>query len=103
MKSRYKKPNFPDRQDILDHLTASRQPRTLRNIVDALFIKSNKQQRVLLKYIRTMQRDDQIIIDDGAYRLAEKNDLYHGTAIGHPDGYGFFVIENKSDDLPLIT
>lgn len=106
MKSDYKKNTYkitlPERQEILDYLTACKRPQKLRKIADALGVNGSEGRMALSRRIKAMQRDGQIILNrNGGYGLIDKMDLYQGTVIGHPDGYGFLNIESEEEDLYL--
>ena len=108
MKSDYKNPKYrislPERQDILNYLTECNKPRTLRKIADALKVEGGEGRQALSKRIKAMQRDGQIVLNRrGGYGLINKMDLYQGTVIGHPEGYGFLNIEDETDDLYLSS
>ncbi len=52
--------------------------------------------------LAAMQRDGQLVINrKGQLCLPEKIDLIRGRVEGHPDGFGFIVPEDGSDDLYL--
>ncbi|MCH8976619.1 MAG: ribonuclease R [Proteobacteria bacterium] len=106
MKSESKKTrvkiSLPARLDILNYLTECNRPRTLRKIADALGVEGSEGRQALLRRIKAMQRDGQIVLNRrGGYGLINKMDLHQGTVIGHPDGYGFLNIEDQTDDLYL--
>jgi len=108
MKSDYKKTTYkislPERQEILKYLTECNRPRTLRKIADALGVDGSEGRQALLRRIKAMQRDGQIVLNRrGGYGLIDKMDLYQGTVIGHADGYGFLNIEDETDDLYLSS
>ncbi|MEE9575239.1 MAG: ribonuclease R [Gammaproteobacteria bacterium] len=108
MKSDSKNPKYrislPERQDILNYLTECNKPRTLRKIADALKVEGREGRQALSKRIKAMQRDGQIVLNRrGGYGLINKMDLYQGTVIGHPEGYGFLNIEDETDDLYLSS
>ena len=108
MKSDYKKTTYkislPERQEILEYLTECNRPRTLRKIADALGVDGSEGRQALLRRIKAMQRDGQIVLNRrGGYGLVDKMDLYQGKVIGHADGYGFLNIEDESDDLYLSS
>ncbi len=108
MKSDYKKNTYkvslPERQEILNYLTECNRPRTLRKIADALNIDGSESRQALLRRIKAMQRDGQIVLNRrGGYGLVDKMALYRGVVIGHPDGYGFLNIEDEEDDLYLSS
>ena len=108
MKPDSKKPKYrirlPERQDILNYLAECNKPRTLRKIADALKVEGGEGRQALSKRIKAMQRDGQIVLNRrGGYGLINKMDLYQGTVIGHPEGYGFLNIEDETDDLYLSS
>ncbi|WP_334157356.1 ribonuclease R [Oryzomicrobium sp.] len=52
--------------------------------------------------LRAMEREGELLRNrKGALILPEKVDLIPGRVIGHPDGYGFLVTDDQSDDLYL--
>ena len=96
--------SLPERQDILNYLAECNKPRTLRKIADALKVEGGEGRQALSKRIKAMQRDGQIVLNRrGGYGLINKMDLYQGTVIGHPEGYGFLNIEDETDDLYLSS
>ena len=96
--------SLPKRLDILKYLTECNRPRTLRKIANALRVEGSEGRQALLRRIKAMQRDGQIILNRrGGYGLINKMDLYQGTVIGHSDGYGFLCIEDQTDDLYLSS
>ncbi len=106
MTSDSKKPSYkiklPERQDILNYLTDCNKPRTLRKIADALGVEGTEGRQALIKRVKAMQRDGQIVLNRrGGYGLVDKMDLHQGTVIGHTDGYGFLDVEGETDDLYL--
>ncbi len=77
-KTRYKI-SLPERVDILKYLTECNRPRTLRKITDALGVKGSEGRQALLRRIKAMQRDGQIVLNRrGGYGLINKMDLHQG-------------------------
>ena len=92
----------PERQQILDFLTAANKPCNLNKIAKALDVEHPVAREALERRLRAMQRDGQIIKNRReGYGLAQKMDLLRGRVIGHPDGYGFLKVDESGDDLYL--
>jgi ribonuclease R len=80
-------------------LTESGQPLKQSQLIDHFQLQESEFEG-LRRRLRAMERDGQIIRNrrDG-YGVAKKMDLICGRVIGHPDGFGFVVPEDGSDDL----
>jgi len=64
---------------------------------------TDQEQLDAIKYrLRAMERDGQILFNRGKkYLPVEKADLIRGKVQGHPNGFGFLVPDDESDDLYL--
>ena len=94
--------NVPEREDILDFLSATNKPRKLNQIARALDVVDADAVLALEKRLHAMQRDGQIIKNRRAgFGLAKKMDLLQGKIIAHPDGYGFMRPDEGGEDLYL--
>ena len=94
--------DVPERDDILEFLSATNKPRKLNQIARALDVEDVDAVQALEKRLHAMQRDGQIIKNRRAgFGLAKKMDLLQGKIIAHPDGYGFMRPDEGGDDLYL--
>jgi ribonuclease R len=60
------------------------------------------EEELFIRRIRAMERDGQIMRNrKRAICVMEKLDLVKGKVQGHPDGFGFLIPEDGSDDLVL--
>lgn len=99
--AKYEKP-IPSREFIMMLLEDMGRPLNRNKIAKALKIKADDQLEALFRRLRAMERDGQLIRNrKGDYGLVSKMDLVRGRVIGHPDGFGFLVPEDGSDDLFL--
>lgn len=94
--------DVPEREDILEFLSATNKPRKLNQIARALDVENADAVLALEKRLHAMQRDGQIIKNRRAgFGLAKKMDLLQGKIIAHPDGYGFMRPDEGGEDLYL--
>jgi len=93
---------IPERSAILRFLEKAGRPRTLQHIADGLAVRDDDARAALNKRLAAMERDGQIIRNrrDG-FGIVGKMGLIAGRIIGHPDGFGFLVPDDKSGDLFL--
>ena len=97
----YKQP-IPSREFILQHLAEADQPMTLPKIAKLLNLSKNNELEALRRRLKAMERDGQLIRNRRkGYGLPQKMDLVRGRVVGHPDGYGFLIPDDGSDDLFL--
>lgn len=88
------------REYIAEYLETHGKPVTLPHLQKALGIKSDNDKWAFQKRLRAMLRDGQLMTDRrGRYCLIDKLDLLSGRVIGHPEGYGFVVLDQGGDDL----
>jgi ribonuclease R len=94
--------NVPEREAILEFLSATNKPRKLNRIARALNVEDADAVLALEKRLHAMQRDGQIIKNRReGFGLAKKMDLLQGKIIAHPDGYGFMRPDEGGEDLYL--
>lgn len=99
-KEKYQIP-IPSREFILQILNEYGRPISLNRLHTMLEIE-NEEQEALNFRLKAMMRDGQLMQDRrGRFCLLKKINLRRGTIQGHPDGYGFFIPEDGSDDLML--
>lgn len=97
---RYENP-LPSRELILDVLTQAGVPMMEDELVAALEI-GVAERDGFARRLGAMEREGQVMKNRrGAIGLAEKMDLIAGRVQGHPDGFGFLVPDDKSEDLFL--
>lgn len=77
-------------------------PMSRSKLFDKLDLSSESQQESLGFRLKAMLRDGQIMQDRrGRFCLLQKINLLRGTVQGHPDGFGFFIPDDGSDDMVL--
>ncbi|MGD8567111.1 MAG: ribonuclease R [Gammaproteobacteria bacterium] len=90
------------REYIMELLADQDGPRTWQQLAQLLEIEDERDREALTRRLNAMERDGQLIRNrrDG-YGLVNKMDLVRGIVTAHPDGYGFLIPDDKSDDLFL--
>ena len=93
---------IPSREFILEIMEKSGKPLSFVELADKLGL-DDPQDRDALKYrLRAMERDGQILFNRSKkYVPVTKADLIKGRVQGHPDGFGFLIPDDGSDDLYL--
>lgn len=77
-------------------------PMSRSKLFDKLDLGSESQQESLGFRLKAMLRDGQIMQDRrGRFCLLQKINLLRGTVQGHPDGFGFFIPDDGSEDMVL--
>ncbi len=98
---KYENP-IASRELILESVVDAGNPLEFGEIAERLGIESEDQTEALRRRLRAMERDGQLLCNRrGAYLPVEQADLLRGRVIGHPDGFGFLVPDDQSDDLFL--
>ncbi len=98
---KYENP-IASRELILDRLAEAGNPLAFEEIAARVEIESEEHTEALRRRLRAMERDGQILCNRrGAYLPVNQADLIRGRVIGHPDGFGFLVPDDQSDDLFL--
>jgi len=91
---------IPSREFILKVLAEVGQPIKRKHIASLLDITSEEGKDALRRRLRAMERDGQIICNRrSGYGLIDKMDLVCGKVTAHPDGFGFLIADDGSDDL----
>ena len=99
--AKYKNP-IPSREYILELLEQSDSPLNRDQIFRALRLTGVEQQEALFRRLSAMERDGQVIRNRrNDYCPLSRLDLIRGRVVGHPDGFGFLVPEDGSNDLFL--
>ena len=92
---------LPSREYILQVLGQHGVPIEQEELISMLQIEEHEQE-LFVRRVRAMERDGQIMRNrKRAICVMEKLDLVKGKVQGHPDGFGFLVPEDGSDDLVL--
>ena len=90
------------RELIMAYLESEGKTLNRDQIAEHFELTSDDRYFALKKRLRAMERDGQIIYTrKGGYGLAHKMDLVCGRIQGHPDGFGFLIPDDNSDDLFL--
>ena len=93
---------IPSRELILELLNNAGKPLKFTDIIDGLEVVDPASQEALGYRLRAMTRDGQLIFNRRKqYVPVEHADLIAGRVMGHPDGFGFLIPDDKSDDLYL--
>jgi ribonuclease R len=92
---------IPSRELILEVLTEAGVPMEPAAISQRLEI-ADSEQDGFIRRLNAMERDGQLMRNRrGDVCLVEKLDLITGRVQGHPDGFGFLIPDDGSDDLFL--
>lgn len=98
---KYAKP-IASRELILQMLTEVGKPMTWQELAETLGLNEQDDLEALSRRMRAMERDGQVVRNrrNGYGPLAEM-DLVRGRVTAHPDGFGFLIPDDHSDDLFL--
>ena len=98
---KYERP-IASREFIMELLAEQGEPLTRKQLARILELDHPDDLDALSRRLRAMERDGQVIRNrrDG-YGLMDKMQLVRGYIIAHPDGFGFLVPDDGSDDLFL--
>ena len=100
-KEKYADP-IPSREFIMDVLNEYGKPMSRNQLLHQLGIEKESHQESLGFRLKAMLRDGQIMQDRRKrFCLVQKINLCRGTVQGHPDGYGFFMPDDGSEDMFL--
>lgn len=90
------------REYILQVLEDFGKPMSPSALFSTLKISAPAEEEALTFRLKAMLRDGQIMQDRrGRFCLFEKIGLKRGTVQGHPDGFGFFIPEDNTQDMLL--
>ncbi len=96
---KYENP-IPSRELILQLLEEAGEPLVWQQVAERLGLDDEESQVALTRRLRAMERDGQLVRNRrNAYGPLDKMDLVRGRIIAHPDGFGFLVPDDGSDDL----
>lgn len=100
-KEKYSDPTA-SRELILQVLEEYGKPIGYNKLIKILELDDEKKQSALVYRLKAMVRDGQIMQDRrNRYCLLKRINLKRGTIQGHPDGFGFFIPEDDSQDMFL--
>jgi ribonuclease R len=99
---KYAKP-IPSRELIMSLLDEAGRPLDRLQLQQLLALDEDEEAiEALRRRLGAMVRDGQLLQNRrGEFGLAKRMDLISGRIIGHPDGFGFLVPDDGSDDLFL--
>lgn len=93
---------IPDRSEILTALREAGHPVDFDTLAEQLGVTDITDQSILTKRLNAMERDGQLMLNRAEeYLPIAHSDLIAGRVIGHPEGFGFLVPDDGSDDLFL--
>ncbi len=93
---------IPSRELILSTLNDNGQPLDFLSLANALGLSDEGDLDALKKRLRAMERDGQMLYNRRKqYIPVKRTDLISGRVQGHPDGFGFLLPDDGSDDLFL--
>lgn len=93
---------IPSREFIMNYLEELGRPTSKEHLIRAFKLKKEDEKEALRRRLLAMSRDGQLICTRrGSYGLVDKMDLRRGRVIGHPDGFGFVVLDAGGRDLFL--
>ena len=98
---KYQNP-IPSREYLLNYLETYGKPATFEQIIDEFELQDEQEQEALTFRLKAMVRDRQVMLDRrGRVCLLNKLMLVAGRVEGHPDGFGYLIPDDGSEDLFL--
>jgi ribonuclease R len=92
------------RELILDTLAEAGEPMTWQQLARVLDLNDEENIEALSRRLRAMERDGQVVRNRrNGYGPLDKMDMVHGRIQAHPDGFGFLIPDDGSDDLFMST
>lgn len=99
-KAKYKRP-IPSRELILQVLEEFGCPMSRNQLIDELHVEQEEQEAIGFR-LKAMVRDGQLMQDRrGRFCLLGRINLVRGVVQGHPEGFGFFIPDDGSNDMVL--
>ena len=97
----YSRP-IPSRELISETLKEQGVPLMREQLAEIFHLSDEDDLEALRRRLNAMERDGQLVRNRSrGYGLVEKLDLVRGRVIAHPDGFGFLVPDDSTDDLFL--
>lgn len=92
---------IPSREFIMELLNEYGKPMSRNHLIDTLNLDEYKHEALGFR-LKAMLRDGQIMQDRrGRFCLMQKINLSRGLIQGHPDGFGFFIPDDGTEDMFL--
>lgn len=92
----------PSREFVIEILNEYGKPMSRNQLFDKLHISDERKQESMGFRLKAMLRDGQIMQDRrGRFCLMQRINLSRGTVQAHPDGFGFFIPDDGSEDMFL--
>ncbi|MEZ5542767.1 MAG: ribonuclease R [Pseudomonadota bacterium] len=99
--ARYERP-IASREHILEIINEVDHPVSREELATLLGIDTEDGLEALRRRLNAMTRDGQLVQNRrDRYAVADRLDLVAGRVLGHPDGFGFLVPDDASDDVFL--
>ena len=99
-RKRYEQP-LPSREYVVQMLEAQGKPVSFDDLCELLDIR-NDELDAFQRRLRAMEGEAQLLRNrKGSYLLPERASLIAGRVEGHPDGYGFLIPDDGSEELSL--
>ena len=96
---KYENP-IASRELILETLAEAGEPMTWQQVARVLDLNDEENIEALTRRLRAMERDGQVVRNRrNGYGPLDKMDMVHGRIQAHPDGFGFLIPDDGSDDL----
>jgi len=93
---------IPSREYVMQLMDDIGRPMSRQQIMSRLDLKKESKQEAMGFRLKAMLRDGQIMQDRrGRYCLLKRINLKKGMVQGHPEGYGFFIPDDGSQDMFL--
>lgn len=93
---------IPSREFILQYLEKLGHPAKRNELIKAFSLTDEESQEALRRRLVAMLRDGQLMANRrGSYALIKQMALIRGHVVGHKEGYGFVIPEDRGDDVFL--
>jgi ribonuclease R len=93
---------IPQPAEIIDALKARGVPTSFAALAESFALAGDKEQKRLEKRLGKLLAEGQLLQNRrGEYCLLAKLDALTGKVSGHPDGFGFFIPDDGSEDIFL--
>ena len=94
---KYENP-IPSREYLLEVLTKSDHPLSLREFLDTFDIYDEDEAEGIRRRLKAMVRDGQIVRTRRGFGLLERMNVVKGTVVSHRNGFGFLQVDEGGDD-----
>ena len=87
---------------VLSALESAGRPLEQRALHELLGVHGGKAQQTLDRILKALTREGRVLVNRrGAYMLTQRTSLLTGRVQGHPDGFGFVILDEGGDDVFL--